>query len=165
MFVPSTTTPPAATRGQNYSFTISFTENTGGSITGVVATHSAIPDDTANITNSTTSFTSEGKYLAGWPDVFTYCSAGKSDLEETPQTAVGIHNMPPDKNLFKLDQAVGPDVITKSYSVTVNYIELQGSPPTIPVPLTGQITIQHQCNNDYQAIKQYLNNYDYNDQI
>ena len=41
--------------------------------------------------------------------------------------------MPDEKNLFSLDQDVSTDFVNKTYSITVNYTEMQGTPPTIPV--------------------------------
>ena len=104
---------PRAIRGNNFSFTVSFSENTGGTINSVTATHSTNADDTVNIVNTTTSFTASGKYLAGWNDVFTYTSAGVSNKQESSTTAVGTHNMPADKNLFSLSQDT-TDIKTKT---------------------------------------------------
>ena len=73
--------------------------------------------------------------------------------------------MPDEKNLFSLDQDVSTDFVNKTYSITVNYTEMQGTPPTIPVIKEGTIAISHICDNDFEAIRYFMDNenYNYND--
>lgn len=154
-----------ATRGVDFVLNVSFIEGSGGTINSVVATHGTAEDDTVTITNSNTGFTAVGKYISGWNDVFTFCDAKTSDKEQTPQTVVGAHKMPDGKNLFSLSQDLSAFKY-KVYNVDVNYTELVGVPPAVtPVVKQGTITIQHKCHNNEQAIRQFMDNdnYDYND--
>ena len=152
-YSPDPITP--ATRGQPFSTTVIFSYLTG-SITSVISTLDDVGDEIV-IINSSTSFTISGRYLSGWQDEFYYVDAGESINTAPTEIAINIANMPSDKNLFKLKQDMQATV-TKTYSVVINWTDdelLSSGTSTIIVP--------HVVVNDLEAIRIFMDNYNYND--
>jgi hypothetical protein len=150
-YSPDPVTP--ATRGQTFSTTVTFSYLTG-SITSVVATLDSVGDE-ITIVNSSSSFTISGRYLSGWQDEFYYVAAGESINTAPTETAINIANMPANKNLFELKQDLQATV-TKTYSVEVSWTdELLASGTTT-------VTVPHDVVNDLEAIRIFMDNYNYN---
>ena len=70
------------------------------------------------ITPGVTSVNINGRYLDPFSDVLSYVEKGSSDLLETPKVAIGISNLPPNKDFFKLVQDESTER-TRSYTVKV----------------------------------------------
>jgi hypothetical protein len=150
-YSPDPVTP--ATRGQTFSTTVTFSYLTG-TITSVVATLDSAGDE-ITIVNSSSSFTISGRYLSGWQDEFYYVAAGESINTAPTETAINIANMPANKNLFELKQDLQATV-TKTYSVEVSWTdELLASGTTT-------VTVPHDVVNDLEAIRIFMDNYNYN---
>lgn len=147
-------TPPPAIRGNNFSFTVSFSETTGGSINSVNVSFDKLGDP-ITITEGISSFSSQGIYYADWQDIFTYVDTNESNKSQTPKTKININQMPPDKNLYNLNQDLR-DSINRVYTCTVSYTDNLGS--------TGSdtISIVHTVNNDLETIRSFMDNYNYN---
>lgn len=152
-YSPDPVTP--ATRGQTFSITVTFSYSSG-SITSVVATLDSDGDE-ITIIDSSNSFTISGRYLSGWQDEFYYVAAGESINTAPTEIAINIANMPADKNLFELKQDMQVAVI-KTYSVAISWIdnELLSSG-------TSTLTVPHTVVNDLEAIRIFMDNYNYND--
>ena len=151
-YSPDPVTP--ALRGVPFSQTVTFSYSSG-SITSVNAVYNEEGDE-IEVTNSSSSFTISGRYLSGWSDIFSYVEAGESVNTAPTQTAINIANMPDDKNLFNLTQDMAA-IVTKTYSVTVSYYDTDTMSSG-----TTTITVPHDVNNDWEAIRYYMDNYNYN---
>jgi hypothetical protein len=144
---------PPATRGKNFSVSVSVTAP--GTISSM--TVSLIGgSEPITISASGSNISLSGKYLSGWQDVFTYVEAGESDKTDTPKTAIDIPNMPPDKNLYDLDQDKKQSII-RQYSVTVVYDD-----PDTFMQETATATLDHEVFNDLEAMREFMANYNYN---
>lgn len=143
-----------ATRGVNFSMSISFSGDEDETVTSVVATLEGEQDEIV-ITSSSSSFTVSGKYISGWQDVFTYVEAGESDKTDTPKSAINIANMPDQKNLYDLAQDQTESII-RTYNVTVEYDSLVGPGGS------STFSIPHQVNNNLDAMKIFMAEYNYN---
>lgn len=147
-----TPTPPAV-RGKDFS--VSLSVSAPGSVSSIEASLIGFPEPiTINAGGSNLSLS--GKYLSGWQDVFTYVEAGESDKTDTPKTAIDIANMPPDKNLYDLNQDKKHSII-RQYSVTVVYEDEETS-----MEQTATVTLDHEVFNDLEAMRQFMANYNFN---
>ena len=124
------------------------------------ATVTAEGDDDENITNVTStthtgitvtsgtdSCTLVGTYEDSYSDTFTYVEKGKSDLNSTPETVVGLSNLPSGKTFYNLGQD-NRNSVTKSYTVSVTYDGV-----------TENFTVTHDINNSFDAIKDAVDTY------
>ena len=148
---------PTATRGTPFTLEVFFTysdELGAGTVTSVDAVLNSTGDE-VTIVNDSFAFMASGRYISGWQDVFTYTDAGTSDKTAPVQTAVNIANMPRGKNLFNLAQDTAPTV-TKTYVVTVDYVDANDNPGQEVVIITQEV------NNDLEAIRYFMDNYNYN---
>tara|TARA_B110000503_G_scaffold141369_1_gene234686 strand:+ start:1545 stop:2021 length:477 start_codon:yes stop_codon:yes gene_type:complete len=152
-YTPDPVTP--ATRGQSFSTTVSFSYSSG-TVTSVTATPNDTGDD-ITLTNSASSFTVSGRYLSGWQDEFYYVAAGESINTASTEIAVNIANMPVDKNLFELKQDMQA-IVTKTYSVQVSWTDSE-----LFTSGTTTVTVPHDVINNWEAIRFFMDNYNYND--
>lgn len=143
---------PPAIRGKNFNVTISVTAP--GEIISISASLVGESEPISISTSDTISLS--GKYLSGWQDIFTYVEAGESDKTDTPKTAVDIPNMPPDKNLYDLDQDQEHSII-RQYAVTVVYENSE----TLAEE-SASATLDHEVFNDLEAMHDFMANYNYN---
>jgi hypothetical protein len=144
---------PPAIRGKDFSVSVSVA--VPGTISSMTVSLIGGPEPiTINVSGSSISLS--GKYLSGWQDIFTYVEAGESDKTDTPKTAIDISNMPPDKNLYDLDQDKKQSII-RQYSVTVVYDDEETF-----VEETATANLDHEVFNDLEAMRQFMANYNYN---
>lgn len=144
---------PVAFRGRNINETVAV--SVPGTILEITVTLEGDQDEIV-IETSNSGFTITGKYISGWQDIFTYVEAGESDQTETPKTAVDIANMPPDKNLYNLDQDQKQSIF-RNYRVAVVFENEETFTEE-----TLEATLTHQVDNDLDAIKDFMANYNYN---
>ena len=119
---------------------------TVSSVTGVLVGTPLEPNIT--ITSGVTSVTISGQHLNTFTDVFTYTEPGVSDLEATPTQATGRGNMPPDKNLFNLNQDTRQSQ-TRTYLLTVNGATTLEVTQTVENPLSAMTSFM--ANYNYKA--------------
>lgn len=146
---------PVAIRGKDVNETVSV--SVPGTISSLTVVLSGEYEQEAIVLEvADSSFTITGKYLAGWEDVFTYVEANESDQTDTPKTAIDIPNMPPDKNLYDLNQ-------DKKQSIFVDYIVtvVFENEETFEEE-TLEATLTHQVDNDLEAMRLFMDNYNYN---
>lgn len=72
------------------------------------------------ITPGTSSVKITGKHLGTFNDKFTYVSKGSTNNLETPTEVIGIVNMPPNKELYNLNQD-SRLTATREFLITVTY--------------------------------------------
>ncbi|WP_292486281.1 hypothetical protein [Methanohalobium sp.] len=149
--------PPNATRGKPFDITVNFSEDTGGTIDDVSVEFDK-QGDNITIVESTDSFSSSGVYNAGWKDIFIYVDAGESNKTQTPKVAINTNNMPPNKNLYNLNQDQKGSV-DRTYFCSVKYTP-SGNNATQD---TEEVEVVHTVDNDLDAIKNFMANYNYND--
>lgn len=147
--------PSTATvlRGQQFDL------NIAAQAQGTVISVSAVLNGTepqVQIQNGTTSVNISGTYDNAWADQFTFVSAGESDLTETPQTVTYLENLPPEQNLFRLDQDLS-DTKTVTYTVTVQYRDAETNQET-----TTTLSFVHIIEQDWEAVRQLMASYKYN---
>ena len=155
------------TRGNTFTQTVNVTPTEGEEIVKVEAALDNDEGDDIEITPSASSFTVSGIIWDGWNDVFTYRELG----EQENKNASSIGRMPPKKNLFDLDQDIS-DSITRNYTVQIKYDPMlfdggsttfdSSSLETIFDAKDRIISLTQQINNDYNAIKEFMANYEYN---
>jgi len=145
---------PKATRGIPFSQTVNFSYSPG-SVNSISVVYNEQGDE-VELSVGSTSFTASGVYISGWEDIFNFVETDKSVNNAPIQTAINIDNMPENKNLFDLTQDMAATV-TKIYSVTVDYTnsETFSSGTTI-------INVPHIVENDWEAIRYFMDNYNYN---
>ena len=97
--------------------TITATADAGEIIESVSASLN-VSEPNIVITDGEESVTIIGTYLDPFLDTFRYVSKGSSNLLESPSTAIGVANMPPNKDLYELDQDRRQDT-TKYFTITV----------------------------------------------
>lgn len=144
---------PVAIRGRPVNQSVGI--SVPGSISELTVTLEGEQDEIV-IETSGSGFTIKGKYISGWVDVFTYVEAGESDQTDTPKTAIDIPNMPPDKNLYDLNQDKKQSIF-RDYKVTVVFENEETMAEE-----TLEATLTHQVDNDLDAMKDYMANYNYN---
>lgn len=147
--------PSTATvlRGQQFDLNISAqSEDTVTSVSAVL--NGTEPQ--VQIQNHTTSVNISGRYENAWADQFTFVSAGESNLTETPQTVTYFENLPPEQNLFNLDQDLS-DTKTRTYTVTVKYRDANTNQER-----TTTLNFTHIIEQDWEAVMQLMANYKYN---
>jgi hypothetical protein len=146
---------PVAIRGKEVNESVTVT--VPGSISELtVQLISEFEQEEIVLNTSSSGFTITGKYVAGWEDVFTYVEAGESDQTDTPKTAIDIPNMPPDKNLYDLNQDKKQSIFV-DYKVTVVFENEETMAEE-----TLEATLTHQVDNDLDAMKDFMANYNYN---
>lgn len=146
---------PVAIRGKDVNETVSI--SVPGTISSLTVELSGDYEQEAIVLEvGESSFTITGKYLAGWEDVFTYVEANESDKTDTPKTAIDIPNMPPDKNLYDLNQDKKQSIFV-DYNVTVVYEDEETMEEA-----TLEGTLTHQVDNDLEAMRSFMDNYNYN---
>jgi hypothetical protein len=126
-----------------------------GSVTSVTATLNDTGDE-IEISNGSNSFTISGRYLSGWEDIFNYYPGNESSGTSESLQAINISNMPPDQNLYNLTQDMAPSV-TKTYSVEVSWTDSETFSSG-----TTTVTVPHEVQNDWEAIRYFMDNYNYN---
>jgi hypothetical protein len=88
-----------------------------------------------------------GKHVNTFTDKFKYTGLGQTDLTTPPIEAIGRGEMPPDKNLFNLNQDRRQSE-TRTYELLVNN--------SITVPVTQEVL------NPLEAMRSFMANYNYN---
>lgn len=101
------------------------------------------------ITGGETSVTISGRYGDPFLDTFKYVDKGSSTKLQTPRTAVGASNLPPNKDYYDLDQDLRKDT-TRNYTVTV--IANAGA-------VTQTFEVTHKILNDLDGIKTFVEEY------
>lgn len=136
--------------GDQFSVTVNIIPSTLqeiiSSVTGVLSGTPLEPAIT--VTSGETSVTISGRHLNTFTDVFTYTEPGLSDLEATPAQATGRGNMPPDKNLFNLNQDTRQNQ-TRTYVLTVNGAITLEVTQTVENPLSAMTSFM--ANYNYKA--------------
>lgn len=141
---------PSAVRGKIFEETISVV------VPGSILEISAVLQDASeniDVIYLGSSITLKGAYQGGWSDVFTFVEKDQSDKTAPPQTAVGISNMPEDKNLYDLDQDQ-KQMIPRTWVVTVKYEDTE---TLSEVTETGEFV--QEVFNDLDAMKDFMGNY------
>jgi hypothetical protein len=100
------------------------------------------------ITPGTTSVTISGKHLGTFNDKFTYVSKGSTNNTETPTEVVGIVNMPPNKELYNLDQD-GRLTAVRNFLITVTYDNTK----------TATFTVSQTINNSLEGMRRFMAGY------
>lgn len=116
------------------------------------------------ISNTNSSFILAGAYLSAFAHKFTYTDAGESDKTQIPKTVTYFSNLPPGKNLFKLEQDNQQSVDIR-YDVKVTYtITIPGPVDSDPVTQLGTefLTFTHTVNQNLEAIRKIMQEYKYN---
>jgi hypothetical protein len=143
---------PPVTRDVNFSNTISASGDAGETIISVTASLVGDPlEPTVSFNNTATSSTLSGQFKNGFTDIFQYVSKGSSTAIEIPTVVVGQENVPPDQDLFDLNQDKN-QFINRTISVTVAYEDL-GTPGTYTATLTQSVF------NNLDAMKEFMGNY------
>jgi hypothetical protein len=93
-----------------------------------------------------------GRHVNTFTDKFKYTGLGQTDLTTPPIEVIGRGEMPPDKNLFNLNQDRRQSE-TRTYELLVN--EVQGL-TSIIVPVTQEVI------NPLEAMRSFMANYNYN---
>lgn len=104
------------------------------------------------ITPGTTSVMIVGKYSDPFKDSFQYVSKGSSNKIETPTTIVGVDNVPPNKELFDLDQDTRA-IETITYQIKVSYDD------EFFVPANATFTVTHDIYNEWEGIRSFMDTY------
>lgn len=146
---------PVAIRGKDVNESVSVTvPGTISSLTVVLSGEYEQSEIVLDVSSG--GFTITGKYVAGWEDVFTFVEADESDQTDTPKTAIDIPNVPPDKNLYDLNQ-------DKKQSIFVDYVVtvVFENEETMMEETLGA-TLTHQVDNDLEAMRLFMDNYNYN---
>tara|TARA_B100000287_G_scaffold50646_1_gene44856 strand:- start:68 stop:544 length:477 start_codon:yes stop_codon:yes gene_type:complete len=105
-------------------------------------------EDNVTITGGDTSVSIVGTYANPFSDTFTYVDGDSSDKLMTPITVVSEDNVPEDKIFFTLSQDTSASV-NRTYTVTVTYNESS----------TETFTVTHTINNEFDAIKTFVDTY------
>lgn len=143
---------PAVTRDVNFSNTISASGDAGENIISVTASLVGDPlEPTVSFNNAATSSTLSGQFKNGFTDIFQYVSKGSSTAVETPTVVVGQENVPPDQDLFDLNQDKNQS-INRIIAVTVEYDDM-GTPGTFTSNLTQPVF------NNLDAMKNFMGSY------
>jgi hypothetical protein len=146
---------PVAIRGKDVNESVSV--SVPGAISSLTVALSGEYEQSAIVLDvSPGGFTITGKYVAGWEDVFTFVEANESDQTDTPKTAIDIPNVPPDKNLYDLNQDKKQSIFV-NYIVTVIFTNEETS-----MEETLGATLTHQVDNDLEAMRFFMDNYNYN---
>jgi hypothetical protein len=130
---------------------ITPTGDAGEVINSVTATPINVDGDIV-ITSGTSSVSIVGKYDDPFLDTFQYVSKGSSNKIENSTSVVGISNVPPNKELFDLDQDLR-QLETIEYEITVEYDD------EFFAPATETFTVTHDIINDLEAIRSFLDSY------
>ena len=155
--------------GVDFSTTIGVETIKTGNITSVRAV--LREDDNGkdiNITNNNSSFTLSGSYLGAFRDVFTYTDAGETNKTQTPKTAIGLENLPPEQNLFefKQDRRQSVDIrydVTVTYTVTIQNTTIGGFGNSYTTYSgTEYLTFTHTVIQNLEAVRRVMQNYKYN---
>jgi hypothetical protein len=99
------------------------------------------------ITSSNTFVSITGRYRDPFLDVFQYVEKGSSDKLETPKSVIGVENLPPNKDFFRLNQDISNESI-RNYTITVKTNVGQEIFP-----------ITHKIINELDAIKSFVSEY------
>jgi hypothetical protein len=141
---------PTVVRLKEFSATVNavLTEEESFDIISVSAELSQGIDPGLKFTSGTDSVVISGKHVSGFVDILTYVDNGQSDKTQTPKKVTGIENMPPDQNLFDLNQD-GNQSIERSFKITV---KLSND--------TEQIfTLTQTVENDLESIRSFMGSY------
>jgi hypothetical protein len=131
--------------------TITASGDSGEVIKNVTATIISVGGDVI-ITPSSSSVTIVGKYDDPFLDTFQYVSKGSSNKIETPTSVIGVSNVPPNKELFDLDQDLRQLEIIE-YEITVEYDD------EFFAPATSKFTVTHDILNELEAIRLFVDEY------
>lgn len=139
-------------RDVDFSTTVSASGDAGEIIISVSAELVGEPiEPFVTIVNSTSSSTLSGKFKNGFVDVFQYVSKGSSTTIENPTVIIGQENVPPDQDLFDLNQDK-KQFINRTISITVEYEDM-GAPETVSTTLTQPVY------NNLDAVKNFMGSY------
>ena len=126
---------------------ITPTGDAGEVINSVTATLLNVDGDIV-ITSGTSSVSIVGKYDDFFLDTFQYVSKGSSDKIENPTSVVGASNVPPNKELFDLDQDLR-QLETIEYEIIVEYNS----------GFFASFTVTHDIINELEAIRVFMDEY------
>lgn len=122
------------------------------SIVGVTAELIGDPDSGLIITPGETSVIISGKHTSGFIDIFQYVSKGSNTTVEVPTVVTGQENVPPDRDLFDLNQDKN-QFITKNFLVTVSYTASSMSVET------ASFTVPQVVANNLDAMTEFMGSY------
>ena len=137
---------PAVNLNTNFSVTVTLEPSQYETISGVSGSLSGTPSEPITITSNGASVTISGKHVNTFSDVFSYTSAGESDLTETPTSVIGLGNVPEKKNLFNLVQD-GRKSQIRTYNISYN---------------GGSVSVTQEVLNPLEVKRQFMANYNYN---
>jgi hypothetical protein len=143
---------PRVKRKSTFSRTVTVTAGESETINSISVVLQGEEEPDVNIIAGNTSFTISGVYRKGFSDSAKYITDGSSDLLETPVSLTDIDNIPSGKELFEYF----PDTktsITKTYSVSVNYNNLETG------NTTENFTMTHIVENNVQQFTTFINSY------
>jgi hypothetical protein len=131
--------------------TISAAGDAGEVINSVTAELKSVGADVV-ITPSSSSVTIVGRYDDPFLDTFQFVSKGSSNKIENPTSVIGVSNVPPNKELFDLDQDLR-QLETIEYEITVEYDD------EFFAPATETFTVTHDIINELEAIRSFMDEY------
>ena len=135
---------PSVLIGDSFSVTVSIIPGPLEVISSVSGSLAGLPlEPGITITSGTSSVTISGKHQNTFTDVFTYAEPGRSDLVSS---VTGRGNVPPNKNLYDLNQDKRKSE-TRTYNLLVN-----GS---------ISLTVTQEVLNALETMRQFMANYSY----
>jgi hypothetical protein len=135
---------------QTFSQTVNVNPDMSETITSVTATLVGSPlEPDISISINANVVTISGKYTATFTDEFSYLEPGATGPNLTPTVVTGLVNMPPDKNLFKLDQD-SRESETRTYNIVVN-----SSSGSNTIPITQLVL------NTLESMRLFMDTYNY----
>ncbi len=135
---------------QTFSQTVNVNPGMLETITSVTATLVGAPlEPNISISVNANVVTISGKYMATFTDEFSYLEPGATGVGLTPTVVTGLFNMPPDKNLFKLDQDSRQSE-TRTYNIVVN-----SSSGSNTIPITQLVL------NTLETMRLFMDTYNY----
>jgi hypothetical protein len=132
--------------------TVSPTEDGGGTITNVTATFDEEQPNVV-ITGGATSVNFKGTLNDPFEDVFYYVDKGKSDKTDTVKTVIGVDNVPPNKELFDLNQDT-----TTFYTKQITFVVTYEDAITMD-EVEETVVMDYTIFNEYEGIRAFMASY------
>lgn len=114
----------------------------------VTATLGGVSEQNLTITPSSSSVSIVGTYADPFVDILTFVSKGSSNKIETPTSVISIENMPPNKELFNLNQDLS-QIETKIFTIVV----------TFNTSFTQQFNVTQKILNELEPIRFFMDTY------
>jgi hypothetical protein len=148
-------TRPNFTMNQTVSASCSVASPNVCNVTNVTASVQGNQPDLV-ITPGSTSVSITGTLEDPFVDEFKYVEQGESDKTSTPVTVQRLVNMPPDKEMFDLNQD-NTSYTTETFTVTVQWESGPAGNLTAQAPAT--FTLELKIYNEWEGIRSFISNY------